>query len=260
MTDERFVLLEPHAVLVAKSAPIPGVIAGLYEALGGEYRERHDKTDSPAATMEFAGRTCYQAYSCASEKTDSHEGYLHNILHQRHESVLEHSSYTFFLSGISRADSHEIVRHRHLSFSQLSQRFVLNETPYEISLHPTIAETVNGQGSLEPYIEQLVGSFDAARYEYEFLSESGYSRKQAAEAARTLLPNAASVSMVVTGNVRSWMEFISKRDHEAADRSLQVIAGHIYEILKNELPEVFSEEARAIWDESASQAAMKESK
>ena len=251
--DERFVLLEPHAVLIAKSTPIPGVIQGLYEALGGSYRERHDKTDSPAATMEFAGRTCYEAFSCKSEATDSHEGYLRNIANQNHGSVFEHSSFSFFFSGISRADSHELVRHRHFSFSQKSQRYVLNSTPFEISLHPTLFEAMEDSQELHNFADRIADDFESAQAEYEVLRNMGYSRKQAAEAARLYLPNAAAVNIVVTGNVRSWMEFVSKRHHPSADASLQHLAGLVYDILKEELPEVFSEEARAIWDWQFSQ-------
>lgn len=255
--DERFVLLEPHAVLIAKSTPIPGVIGGLYEALGGEYRERHDVTDSPAPTMEFAGRVCYEAFACKNEATDSHEGYLRNIAEKNHGSVFEHSSFSFFFSGISRADSHEIVRHRHFSFSQKSQRYVLNSTPFEISLHPTLFEAAKDSQELFNFAERVADDFESAQAEYEVLRSMGYSRKQAAEAARSYLPNAAAVNMVVTGNVRSWMEFVSKRHHPSADASLQHLAGLVYDILKKELPEVFSEEARAIWDWQFSQGEAK---
>lgn len=259
--DERFVLLEPHATLVAKSTPIPGAIPGLYESLGGEYRERHEQADSPAPTMEFAGRVCYEAFSCKNEATDSHEGYLRNIAEQNHGSVFEHSSYSFFLSGISRSDSHEIVRHRHLSFSQKSQRYVLNSTPYEISLHPTLFEAAfeaaEGSQELYDFADRVADDFGSAQDEYKHLRDLGYDRKQAAEAARAYLPNAAAVNMVVTGNVRSWMEFVSKRHHPSADASLQHLAGLVYDILKKELPEVFSEEARAIWDWQFSQGGVK---
>lgn len=258
--DERFVLLTPHTVLIAKSTPIPGVIPGLYESLGGEYRERHDKIDSPAVTMEFAGRVCYEAFASKNEATDSHEGYLRNIAEQNHGSVFEHSSFTMFFSGISRADSHELVRHRHFSFSQKSQRYVLNSTPYEISLHPTLYHSAESAKDLFDFANHISDNFERAQAEYQHLRDQGYDRKQAAEAARQYLPNSAAVNLVMSGNVRSWMEFVSKRHHESADASLQMIAGQVYEILKKELPEVFSEEARAIWDWQFSQSKPKNEK
>lgn len=253
-------LVAPHATLIAKSTPIPGVIQAIYGSReGGAHRHRHFDTHTPAPTMELAGRVCYAAYGCKSAKTDSHEGYLQNILRQNHGSVLEHSSYTFLLSGISRADSHEIVRHRHFSFSQESQRYVMQNEPFRISVHPAMIDSSESLMPLYEFGETVTEDFIKARAFYDGLREDGYGHKQASEAARQFIPNAAAVEMVVTGNVRSWLEFISKRDHPAADASIQDIARQVYEILKLELPEIFSEEAREIWDTNAEQEAPKTS-
>ena len=246
----NYELLAPQVTLLQKSTPLRNIIPVLYELLGGEQRTRHSDSRTPRAVIEFAGRICYKALKAKNPDTDSHRGYLHNILRQKHYSVLEHSSYTFLLTGISRADSHEIVRHRHFSFSQESQRFVMQSEPFQISVHPTIEYEV---GDLKEYAESLAKGFEYANGLYDELKESGFKHKAAAEAARQVLPNAAAVTMVVTGNVRSWMEFVSKRDHPAADASLQEIARQIADILAEELPEVFDAESRAIWDDEFSQ-------
>ena len=246
----KYELLAPQVNLLQKSTPSENLIPTLYELLGGEQRDRHFDTSSPRAVIEFAGRTCYKALKAKNPVTDSHRGYIHNILKQKHYSVLEHSSYTFLLTGISRADSHEIVRHRHFSFSQESQRFVMQREPFQISVHPTIEYEVE---SLVEYAESLSKDFEYANDLYDSFKERGFKHKQAAEAARQALPNAAAVTMVVTGNVRSWMEFISKRDHPAADAALREIARQIADILADELPEVFDKESRAIWDDEFSQ-------
>lgn len=243
-------LVDPGVILLQKSTPLGNIIPILYRDFGGEQRERHYDISSPRATIEFAGRICYKALKAKNPDTDSHRGYIHNILKQKHYSVLEHSSYTFLLTGISRADSHEIVRHRHFSFSQESQRFVMQSEPFQISVHPTIER----EGfDIEQYAEFLAEDFKVANDLYDILKKKGLKHKQAAEAARQVLPNAAAVTMVVTGNVRSWMEFVSKRDHPAADAAIQKIARQIANILASELPEVFDEESRAIWDEEFSQ-------
>lgn len=246
----NYELLAPQVTLLQKSTPLKNIIPTLYDLLGGEQRTRHCDTLSPRAVIEFAGRICYKALKAKNPNTDSHRGYIHNILKQKHYSVLEHSSYTFLLTGISRADSHEIVRHRHFSFSQESQRFVMQSEPFQISVHPTIEYEVD---DLKGYAESLAKDFEYANGLYDELKESGFKHKAAAEAARQVLPNAAAVTMVVTGNVRSWMEFVSKRDHPAADASLQEIARQVAEILAEELPEVFDAESRAIWDDEFSQ-------
>ena len=77
-----------------------------------------------AALAEFAGRACYQSWSKPNPATATNAGYLQHILEVGHLSVLEHGTATFYLTGVSRSFTHELVRHRHLSYSQLSQRYV----------------------------------------------------------------------------------------------------------------------------------------
>lgn len=255
--NERYRLLAPNALLISKSVPVPGVIPALYALNDGAERERFANTDSAQPVIEFAGRVCYHAFGCKNANTDSAEGYVNNILDQKHFSVLEHSSFTFYLTGISRADSHEIVRHRHFSFSQKSQRYVLEKTPYEISVHPAIYEAHAGD-ELDVFADEIAQGFDKAKETYDNFRILGLTHKEASEAARQYIPNAAAVDMVVSGNARSWMEFISKRNHEAADRSLDYLAGQVWSILRKELPEVFSIEARQIWDEQFAQKGPKD--
>ena len=255
--NDRYRLLAPNALLIAKSVPVPGVIPALYALNDGADRERFDNTDSAQPVIEFAGRVCYHAFGCKNASTDSAEGYIRNILDQKHFSVLEHSSFTFYLTGISRADSQEIVRDRLFSFSQKSQRYVLEKTPYEISVHPAIYEVYTGE-ELDFFAADIEQGFDETKSSYDNFRILGLSHKEASEAARQYIPNAAAVDMVVTGNARSWLEFISKRNHEAADRSLNYLAFQVWEALRKELPEVFSYEAREIWDDAFAQAKPKQ--
>lgn len=218
-------------------------IQDIYDQANGSYRDR-DEDPGGLPLIELAGRGCYEAYGRTNEKTDSHEGYVGNILSQKHYSVLEHVTYSFHIKGISRAESHELVRHRHFGFSQQSQRFCIVKEPYEVALHPTLLEIYEEKELLE----KLAADFIQAEAIYNDARERGYGRKQAAEAARAFLPNAAATHMVVTGNLRSLLEFISKRDHEAADAGIRAVAQEIHAILKEDLPEIFSDEARSIWD------------
>src|SRR5699024_7330040 len=89
---------------------------------------------------EFAGRACYQAFHRPNPATARNEDYLANILRQGHESVLEHASATFYLTGVSRALLTELSRHRHLSFSVRSQRFV-DEGQRSIVIPPALRGT-----------------------------------------------------------------------------------------------------------------------
>src|SRR3712207_7558756 len=74
------------------------------------------------ALAEFAGRACYQSWDKPNPATATNAGYLRHILEVGHLSVLEHGTVTMYLTGVSRSLTHELIRHRHFSFSQLSQR------------------------------------------------------------------------------------------------------------------------------------------
>lgn len=196
---------------------------------------------------EFAGRACYQSWNRPNPKTATNEGYLKNILDQKHESVLEHASATFYAEGVSRALTHELIRHRHLSYSELSQRYVnVEDAPIVIppalrdhaALHP-------GDRNLVPVDMRLIyGSEDAkARYRdlVKTLTEAGVPRKQAREAARAALPNATETKIVVTGNMRAWRDMLKKRWHVAADAEIREFAGEILRQLRRIAPNSFQD-------------------
>lgn len=76
--------------------------------------------DGGPALVEFAGRACYQSWSKPNPRTATNESYLRHVIEVGHLSVLEHASATFYITGISRSCTHELIRHRHFSYSQLS--------------------------------------------------------------------------------------------------------------------------------------------
>lgn len=179
--------------------------------------------------MEAAGRVCYQSQHKPNQATGTNKDYLANILRQGHESVLEHAVFSFYITGVSRALTHELIRHRHLSYSQLSQRFV-DESQTAIVLPPAIKE-----GSWEHEI--LDNSVQVALYAYEDVvnslqGEHELKRKQAREAARAVLPNCVETRIVVTGNVRAWRDMLKKRLDPAADAEIRLVSEMIYDELK----------------------------
>ena len=102
-----------HVQLIAKTEFVaPSDVPWSTDADGGQ------------ALLEFAGRACYQSWSKPNPKTATNAGYLQHIIDVGHFSVLEHASVSFYITGISRSCTHELIRHRHFSYSQLSQRYV----------------------------------------------------------------------------------------------------------------------------------------
>ncbi len=183
--------------------------------------------DGGQALAEFAGRACYQSWRKPNPATATNAGYLQNILQVGHLSVLEHGSVSFYLTGVSRSLTHELVRHRHFSYSQLSQRYVPERQaamvePDVIAGDPELHELFLAatRTSQQAYTELLAG------LEERFAGEQNATlrRKQARQAARSVLPNATETRMVVTGNYRAWRHFIALRATEHADVEIRGLA------------------------------------
>lgn len=210
-----------------------------------------DTHDAPAGLMEFAGRNCYLSFDKPNPATADIRTYILNIIKQKHYSVLEHIQCSFYITGVSRNFTHELVRHRHFSFSELSGRYV---DPLSADLGYVIPPAVENDVAISHILDaQFCNAEDAYAAILGILEEKGIKGKKAREAARSVMPGSLETRIVVSGNVRSWMEFISKRDHEAADAEMQRVAKIIYDLLMFEVPEVFSPDVREEWDEEFSQ-------
>ena len=203
--------------------------------------------------VEFAGRSCYQSFHKPNPATARNADYIARTLHgQKHWSIAEHATATFYITGVSRALLAEITRHRHLSFSVLSQRFV-SEEDANIVIPPAVrsAKEINEAyydeelgGGVIGATENLKVMADLAIATYAGLVEElqeveGLSRKQAREAARAVLPNMVETRIVVTGNLRAWHEVIERRTAPDADAEFQEVAGLIRQELQKLAPEVF---------------------
>ena len=189
--------------------------------------------DEADELAEVAGRLCYQSWGRPNPRTATNEGYLANILWQGHESVLEHASVTFYVEGVSRALLAELTRHRHLSFSVVSQRYV--DANVLDSVHPPVQEELSEEDGAWLRRRLMVAhheAFLAYNDIVEFLGNAGYKRKEAREAARAVLPNSTESPMVVTGNLRAWRDVLKKRHHVAADKEIQRFAGEVLRHLR----------------------------
>src|SRR3954454_18223746 len=98
--------------------------------------------DGGQALAEVDGRACSESWDKPTPATATNQGFLRHILEVGHGSVLEHASVSMYLTGVSRSLTHELVRHRHFSFSQLSQRHVLDAVvePAVVAADPVLHE------------------------------------------------------------------------------------------------------------------------
>ncbi len=200
--------------------------------------------DGGQALAEFAGRACYQSWRKPNPSTATNDGYLRHILEVGHLSVLEHGSVSFYLTGMSRSLTHELIRHRHFSYSQLSQRYVPERDaamvePDVIAEDPELHEKFLAatDASLRAYTELLEG----LEKRFADVPNATLRRKQARQAARAVLPNATETRIVVTGNYRAWRHFIGMRASEHADVEIRGLAVECLRQLHRVAPNVFSD-------------------
>ncbi|HEY0485002.1 MAG TPA: FAD-dependent thymidylate synthase [Mycobacteriales bacterium] len=200
--------------------------------------------DGGQALAEFAGRACYQSWGKPNPATATNAGYLRHILEVGHLSVLEHGSVTFYLTGISRSLTHELIRHRHFSYSQLSQRYVPERDAAMVEpdviagdpeLHAKFLAATDA--SLAAYTELLEG----LEKKFADVENATLRRKQARQAARAVLPNATETRIVVTGNYRAWRHFVAMRASEHADVEIRGLAIACLRELQRVAPNVFAD-------------------
>ncbi|MFC7243968.1 FAD-dependent thymidylate synthase [Catellatospora aurea] len=196
------------------------------------------------ALAEFAGRACYQSWSKPNPATATNEGYLRHILEVGHLSVLEHGTATFYFTGVSRSFTHELIRHRHFSYSQLSQRYVPERDaamvePEVIAANPELHKKFveASEAAVRAYNELLEG-LEAT---FADVPNATLRRKQARQAARAVLPNATETRIVVTGNYRAWRHFIAMRATEHADVEIRGLAIATLRELQKLAPSVFGD-------------------
>jgi thymidylate synthase (FAD) len=228
---------------VAETAPLRVQLIAKTEFLAPPDVPWSTEADGGQALTEFAGRACYQSWSKPNPKTATNASYLRHIIEVGHFSVLEHASVSFYITGLSRSCTHELIRHRHFSYSQLSQRFV-PERDSQVVLPPGIED--------DPELQELfLTAADASREAYSTLltkleakfadEHAVLRRKQARQAARAVLPNATETRIVVTGNYRAWRHFIAMRASEHADVEIRRLAIACLRQLADLAPAVFAD-------------------
>lgn len=207
------------------------------------YSDRDALLSDADTLSHFAGRSCYQAWSMQRESTAANMGYLANILKQGHESVLEHGSVTFYIEGVSRNLSHELIRHRHLSYSELSQRFI-NMEDAKVVVPPALGDSFRYMNNEKkrPILFDLPKQTKEIYNEFfERLTKEGKSRKQAREAARSVLPGGTETRIVVTGNHRAWRDMLKKRYSVHADVEIRELAEKLLESLRELAPGIYQD-------------------
>ncbi len=179
---------------------------------------------TPEELLEYAGRVCYRSRSRGDPGA-----FLRARIREGHESLIEHASATFEISGISRACSHQLVRHRLASYSQESQRYVSMEDP-EWVVPPSIAADPEALHIWEQFAEEV-------RRAYRRLRERGVRK----EDARFVLPNGTATRLIVTMNFRELLHVFRLRISPHAQWEIRQVAVRMLEAVYPHAPSVFGD-------------------
>jgi len=213
----------------------------------GRFLDSHDvgnwQTDTEIGgekMVEVAGRVCYMSF--AKPRPGGNKAYIDHILEVGHGSVLEHAVFSLLITGVSRSLTHELVRHRHFSPSQLSQRFVDDVAfvaPPGIKLDSPLGAIWasfcgKSLGTYETMVEQLEKDFAG-------IDDKTLRRKRARETARSVLPNCTETKIVLTGNARAWRNFVELRGSIHADAEIQRLAVAVLDKLRDAAPNLFGD-------------------
>lgn len=211
-----------------------------------EWRSTPEATDSEHL-VEVAGRICYMSFG-KRQHTNPNDAYVANLVRRGHESVLEHVNWTFVLTGVSRAFSHQLVRHRiGLAYSQLSQQY--HEERDATFVEPAVIKD-------SPELSQLWrATVDGSRAAYNRIltalekgvlvqKTSGEARevlRALRTAARSVLPNATETKIVFTANARALRHFLEVRGNIVGDEEMRIVSSLILDTVKTEAPSLFQD-------------------
>jgi len=188
--------------------------------------------------IEFCARFCYNSLDKMTD--DSHVRFLRSTLKRGHFSILSHAHATFMVENVSRACSHQLVRHAHLRYLQKSQRYCLEED-FKFIVPPDV--------HLQSACEVLQSADHTA---FDVLEDSCYTgwdnykqllkRNIKREDARYSLTNACATNIVISGTLQGWWDFLRLRLDKHAQWEIRMVAQAIYQLLNQQCPHIFNTE------------------
>lgn len=189
-------------------------------------------TPDPEKVVAAAARLCYSSDSVSDlcERLDDERvaSFVRKLREMGHLSPFEHVSFQFSIDGVSRALSHQLVRHRIASYSQRSQRYV-EEKGFDFVVPPSVQRNLEALGRFEAVMARL-------QKDYQELLNC-----VPAEDARYVLPNACTTSLMATFNARSLLNFFEHRTCIRAQWEIRFLAERMLELVRSVAPNLFSE-------------------
>lgn len=217
---------------------------------GDDYAPRYSESMVDAGSADYigaaAGKICYTPKpNWNNAKTNTVEKYVGNILELGHYSVLAHSGIVVYVEGVSRALTHELIRHRFLGFSQASQRYQ-DSSSLDWVCPPLALDDPAAQGVMERHFALAIHDYEWLAEHYvqvnaEKIDDKHMLRKRSREAARGVLPNMTETKIVVSGNYRAWRDFLLQRLDPTADLEIMRLGGVVLDIMNDYAKQSFSD-------------------
>lgn len=197
-------------------------------------------TTEPEETISMAAKLCYTNNDISSLKEKitkkNQKAFIERLMKMGHMSPIEHVSFTFAIEGISRACSHQLVRHRIASYSQQSQRYVSEKSGFDYIIPSIIRE----DAELKKYFEDFMAEAqNAYNYISSRLNEKGIKGELANQDARFVLPNAAETKIIVTMNARELLHFFRQRCCNRAQWEIRKMAEKMLKLVRKAAPTIF---------------------
>ena len=249
-------LRAPGVVMISKPQANVAGLAGFLEGFDPDLRFTEyldDPTELPDSSQlcKTAGQTCYASFGPRRTTNDNAAAYFERLTSAGHGSVLEHSSFSFLLYGISRSVTHELVRHRAgAAFSQISQRYVSGSVLRFVE-RPEYQEDPDLHRLFEERADRAAAEYEAMAEQLLERQEGGASmltadyktdaRKKVQQTARSLLPNETEAPMVFTGNVRALRHIIEMRADAHAESEIRNLALRLFLCLRTADPILFGD-------------------
>ena len=193
----------------------------------------------PEKTISAAARLCYSPADAeeilSKVVANDQDDFLDKLTAVGHLSPVEHASFTFLVEGISRACSHQLVRHRLASYSQQSQRYV-SEEEFDYLIPPSIREDDELKTLFKRTMEDIQKTYS---YLADHLVQKGNSSESAREDARFVLPNATETKIMVTMNARELLHFFRQRLCNRAQWEIRAMALAMLKLAKPIAPTIF---------------------
>ena len=190
-----------------------------------------------------AGKLCYASNTDNILEQDSNDAseFIQNILKMGHTSIAEHAVFTFYIEGVSRALTHQLVRHRLASYSQRSQRYVAHDDFDYVIPDQFQDKTVSIDGREVDAVEYFEETMAIIAKRYATLRNAlGDKGESSNQDARYVLPNACETKIFVTMNARELMHFFQERLCMRAQWEIRGVANQMYELVKDKCPAIFS--------------------